>query len=428
MRLLFIHPNFPAQYRHLARHYGAQQGNDVVCVGQKPNASRVKTIPGTRLFGYDLPAFDAGSGDDKALRSALHRARAVAYGATELKRSGFRPDVIFAHIGWGDALFIKDVFPESRLLLYCEFFYRFRGSNFGFDTEFEDLPESHTVRMINAPFLISLNASDWGVSATRWQHNQFPAEYRPRISVIHDGVHTDIVKPNPAARFRVPGTEVVLSPEDEVVTYVARSLEPYRGFHIFMRAIPEIQRRRPKARIVIVGGDEVDYSHQLPPGETYRQRMLRELEGKIDYSRVYMPGRVDFPDYVALLQVSGAHVYLTYPFVLSWSLIEAMSAGCLVVASRTAPVEEVVVDGENGLLVDFFSPEGIAARVDQALDQGDALQPIRDAARRTAVKDFDLQRICLPAHIRLIEQLASGQPPAAGGQAAFSGSSPRSAA
>src|SRR5204863_9549807 len=144
--------------------------------------------------------------------------------------------------------------------------------------------------------------------------------------------------------------------EDAVVTYVERSLEPYRGLLSFMRAIPETQRHRTQAKIVIVGGDDVDYSIKLPEGQTYRQRLLGEMEGKIDWSRVFMPGRLEFPDYLALLQLSSVHVYLTYPFVLSWSLVEAMSAGCLIVASRTAPVEEVISDGVHGLLVDFFSP------------------------------------------------------------------------
>lgn len=409
MRLLFFHPNFPGQYRHLARYYGAQAGNEVVCVGQKPNVLRVKPIPGVKLLGYDLPAFDAGTGDDAVLKRALHRGRAVEFGASELKRTGFRPDVVFAHIGWGDALFLKDVFPDSRLLLYCEYYYRLEGSNFRFDPEYEDQPDGRSVRLINAPFLMALNACDWGVTPTDWQHRQFPGEYRSRISVIHEGILTDIVKPNPAAKLQLPGSETVLSREDEVVTYVARSLEPYRGFPSFMRAIPEIQRRRPQAKIVIVGGDDVDYSIKLPEGQTYRQRLLSELEGKIDLSRVFMPGRLEFPDYVALLQLSAVHVYLTYPFVLSWSLVEAMSAGCLIVASRTAPVEEVIRDGVHGLLVDFFSPGEIAERVDEALRHPRKFDKLREAARQVAVERFDLERVCLPQHLRLVKKLKAGR-------------------
>ena len=172
-----------------------------------------------------------------------------------------------------------------------------------------------------------------------------------------------------------------------------------------MRAIPEIQKRRPKARIVIVGGDEVSYSPRLPPGETYRQRMLRELDGRIDLCRVDFTGKIPYGDYLRLLQRSSVHVYLTYPFVLSWSLLEAMAAGCLVVGSRTPPVQEVIEDGRNGLLTDFFSPEAIAQRIEEALKRPEEQQALRNNARKTVLERYDLKRICLPAQVKLVEKL-----------------------
>jgi glycosyltransferase involved in cell wall biosynthesis len=238
---------------------------------------------------------------------------------------------------------------------------------------------------------MSLDASDWGMVPTRWQQKQFPALHAQRMSVIHDGIDTDRVTPG--------------RPEAELITYVSRNLEPYRGFHTFMRAIPEIQRRRPNARIVIVGGDEISYSPRLAAGQTYRQRMLAELAGGIDLSRVQFTGRIPYSDYLALLRRSAVHVYLTYPFVLSWSLLEAMSAGCLLVGSRTPPVQEVMRDGENGLLVDFFSPQAIAERVVYALEHQAELQPLRQRARLTVVERYDLKRVCLPAQLRLVEAL-----------------------
>jgi glycosyltransferase involved in cell wall biosynthesis len=264
----------------------------------------------------------------------------------------------------------------------------------GFDPEFPMTPEKVLrLRVMNAPLLMSLDAGDWGIAPTQWQKRQFPAVHAPRISVVHDGIDTDAV---------CPRKENI---EEELVTYVARNLEPYRGFHSFMRAIPEIQRRRPKARIVIVGGDGISYSARLPPGQTYRQRMLRELDGKIDLSRVTFTGRIPYADYLALLRRSSVHVYLTYPFVLSWSMLEAMASGCLLVASRTPPVEEVIEDGKNGLLVDFFSTEQIAARVEYALARQKELEELRSNARATVEKRFDLKRVCLPAQRKLVEQL-----------------------
>jgi len=243
--------------------------------------------------------------------------------------------------------------------------------------------------VMNAPLLMSLDAADWTMAPTRWQQRQFPAGYRARMSVIHDGIDTDIATPG--------------NPEEELITYVARNLEPYRGFHTFMRAIPAIQKRRPKARIIIVGGDEVSYSPRLPAGQTYRLLLMKEMGDRIDYSRVQFLGRIPYAEYLSILRRSSVHVYLTYPFVLSWSLLEAMSAGCLVVGSRTPPVEEVIRDGENGLLTDFFSTEAIAAKVDEALSN--RFPQIRERARRTIVENYDLKRICLPAQLELVEAL-----------------------
>jgi len=396
MRFLFVHQNFPGQYRHIAAHL-ARAGHEVVAVGEGPNLKRTPRLPGVKLFAYDAPAQPAPGFSATVVR-AVDRGRRVAAGAAQLKKAGFAPDVMFAHIGWGESLFLKDIWPQARLILYAEFFYRARGADLGFDPEFPASADNLLrLRVMNAPLLMALDVADAGMAPTRWQHHQFPAVQKPRIAVIHDGIDTDVVAP---AGEREP----------ELITYVARNLEPYRGFHSFMRAIPEIQRRRPNARIVIVGGDEVSYSPRLPAGQTYRQRLLAELGSRIDLSRVEFRGKIPYAEYLALLRRSAVHVYLTYPFVLSWSLLEAMAAGCLIVGSRTAPVEEVMRDGENGLLVDFFSPEAIAERVDYALGHAAGLAPLRERARQSVVERFDLRRICLPAQLKLINGVRSTFP------------------
>jgi glycosyltransferase involved in cell wall biosynthesis len=334
VRFLFIHQNFPGQYRHVAP-YLAARGHDVSGLGEKDNVLRQKpNLPGVKLLGYQAPPVDPKTLQPfiASLQRAIHRGRIVARGAARLHKSGFRPDVVAAHIGWGEALFLKDVFPESKLLLYCEFYYNAVGGDVGFDPEFPGSADKvQRLRVMNAPLLMALDAADHGIAPTAWQRRQFPGVYLPRITELHEGIDTDLVKPDPEARFRLPDGRT-LSREDEVITYLSRNLEPYRGYHIYMRALPELQKRRPKAQFIIVGRDEVSYSARLPEGQTYRKRAMAEVGDKIDWSRVHLIPWLPYRDYVSMLQISAAHIYLTYPFVLSWSAMESMAAGCLLIA------------------------------------------------------------------------------------------------
>ena len=265
------------------------------------------------------------------------------------------------------------------------------------------------VRTRNAGNLLGLDAADWGQSPTQWQKSTYPAIYHPTLRVVHEGIDTDTVRPDPQARLRLPGNAPVLAAGEEIVTYVARNLEPYRGFPSFMRSLPAILNARPRAQVVIIGGDEVSYGARLPEGQTYRQRLLDELGGALDRNRVHFLGKVPYATFLKVLQVSAVHVYLTYPFVLSWSMLEAMAAGCLVVGSKTPPVEEVIRDGENGVLVDFFTPEAIAGRVVAALAEPEQFLALRKNARQTMIDAYDLKRICLPEQIRLLETAAGGR-------------------
>ena len=404
MKFLFVHQNFPGQYLHVARHL-AQAGHDVSFITQPHQAQ----IEGVRKLEYRQ---ESAFGRDahpylRELENGLTNGLEVAKLCHWLERDGFVPDIVIGHNGWGEILFIKDVWPQVPLLGYFEFFYRASGSDVDFDREFP--PESDAalrLRTRNAINLLGLNAVDWGQSPTDWQLAQYPERYRDRITVVHEGVDTELVRPDPTARLWL-GNGRCLSCADEIVTFSARDLEPYRGFHIFLRALPELLAKRPAAQVLIVGGDGVSYGRRSQKAANYRMQLLAELGDRLDLRRINFLGRLPYRQYLTVLQISTVHVYLTYPFVLSWSLIEAMATGCVVVSSRTAPVEEVIRDGDNGFLVDFFDCTGLASRIVEALAGRDGIDNdrIKTAARKTVLDRYDLHTVCLPAYRALLRQL-----------------------
>jgi glycosyltransferase involved in cell wall biosynthesis len=412
MNFVFFHQNFPGQYRHLARYLADQPGNKVYFVTQaNHNDMRgvIKIIyrPGFPVssnchpFTLDL---------DRAIRTGT----AVAAACRRLADEGIRPDFAIGHNGWGETLFVKDVFPDVPLLAYFEFFYKEHGLDVDFDPEFTSIfADPARLRMRNAVNLLGFESADWGHTATEWQRRLYPSRMRRRITAIHEGVDTAVVRPDPRAWLKLPDDGRLLRKHDEVITYAARNLEPYRGFHVFMRALPRLLRRRPRAHVLIVGGDGVSYGAPAPNGQSYKQWMLDEVGKELDLDRVHFLGQVPYEVYLRILQVSSVHVYLTYPFVLSWSFIEALAAGCLVVGSATPPVLEVLSDRINGLTVDFFDTDGLVERIEEVLEHPDRMQRLREAARRTAVVDFDLKQRQLPSWLRLIDDLRNGRRPAA---------------
>jgi len=416
VKILFVHQNFPGQYKHLAPAMAQEKENTVVALGEKKNLKQhsIESLSqaGIKLLGYETPKGASNSTHHyiRGLESAVRRGQAVVRATLPLREKGFIPDVVCAHPGWGEALYLKDVFPEAKHLYFLEFFYRARGSDVGFDPEFPNqLDDQFRVRTKNTTLLLSLDAMDWGVSPTAWQRDQHPVPFQNQISVIHDGINTKTVKPNPDASLTLKEKGLTLTQKDEVITYVARNLEPYRGFHSFTRSLPELLRRHPNAHVLILGGDDVSYGRRPPQGTTYRQQYLAEIQDPIDLDRVHFLGKLPYQSYLAVLQVSSAHVYLTYPFVLSWSMLEAMAAGCLVIGSATPPVQEVLHHEENGLLVDFFKTEEIVDTITRVLEHPNRMQALREKARKTVVETFDLESVCLPQHIALIEKLAAGQ-------------------
>ena len=405
MRLLFLHQNFPGQYRHLAAAMAARKGTQVIGLGQ----NETPAIPGVNQLRYKAPEAGKTAPHPYLSRTEGHirHGQAAARAALQLRDKGFSPDVICAHPGWGEALFIRDVFPDAKIILYWEYYFRSQGGDIGFDPpgSIVGLDEAARTRVNNTIQLLQLEAADWGVSPTHWQRSRYPAWAQDRISVIHEGIDTAIATPAGPAEFRLADGRT-LTRDDEVVTYVARNLEPYRGFPQFMRALPELQRMRPHAQVVVVGGDQTSYGRAPAEGGTWREVMLRELADRIDLARVHFVGRVPYPQLLNLFRLTRAHLYLTYPFVLSWSMLDAMACGAPILASGTAPVREVITDGVNGRLVDFFDSEAIAEGLADMLATDQA--PLRAAARAHVLEHYDLHGLCLPLQMTMVDRIAGG--------------------
>lgn len=403
--VLFLHQNFPGQYRHLAPALLAR-GDRVEAIGG-PTARELSGIP---LHRYDpmppggIPACHPWAAD---FQTKVLRGEAVARVLEGLRARGLRPDLIIGHPGWGELLLVKDLYPDVPVLHQVEFVYQLQGGDSDFDPEFSDdiWSRRSKLRLRRATQLLALQDLDWGLAPTPWQASTVPLEYRQRLSVIHEGIDTEAIRPDGPAEIRLQKAGLRIQRGDPVVTFVARNLEPYRGFHQFMRALPELQRRCPAAHVVVVGGDGVSYGQAPREGGTWKNHLLRELGDRLDHSRLHFSGLVPHPVLHTLLRTSACHVYLTYPFVLSWSLLEAMSCAALVVGSATAPVQDVIRDQHNGLLVDFFDHEALASTIAAVLEDGEVYAPLRQIARKTVQDSYDLHRICLPRQLSLVDRL-----------------------
>lgn len=406
MRVLFLHNNFPAQYRHIAGALAARPEHQVM-FGTHQQAG---SLPGVTK-GIFRPARAPHKSTHPYLRwmeGAVLNGQAVYRYCRELKQKGFVPDVVCGHSGWGPTLYVKDVFPEARLLCYFEWYYWARNSDADFlDPASVDEDDACRIRTRNAAILLDLAHCDWGLSPTRFQRSRFPEQFQDKISPLHDGIDTDYFQPAPGARLVLPGLD--LTAAGEILTYATRGMEPYRGFPQFMRAAALLLERRPNLHVVVVGAERVVYGKQLPEGQSYRQLMLAELPG-LDQTRLHFTGLLPYDQYLRVLQASSAHVYLTVPFVLSWSLLESMATGCAVVGSDTAPVREFISDGTNGLLADFFSPGHLAGRIEEILDHPTHRADLRAAARATICDRYALRDL-LGKHVALIEAVAAGRLP-----------------
>lgn len=413
MNILIIHQNFPGQFKHLAPAL-AREGHKVLAMTmQRVNAEEwqgVKLIPYTATRG-STPGIHRWLVD---FETKVIRAEACFRKALELREQGFNPDIIIAHPGWGESLFIKDVWPEAKLGIYCEFFYHAYGADVNFDPEFPstDPGEVCRLRLKNLNYMLHFEFADAGISPTKWQASTFPEPFRSKITVVHDGIDTDVVKPNPGIKVTI-NQRLELTKRDEVITFVNRNLEPYRGYHIFMRALPEILKRRPKAYVLIVGGSGISYGAPPDPNRygglrNWKDIFINEVRGKItedDWKRVFFLGNIPYDHFLAVIQLSSVHVYLTYPFVLSWSLLEAMAVGSAVVASDTAPVKEVIEHEKTGRLVNFFDVKGLVDEICGLIENPEERKRLGENARSFVKENFDLRKVCLPKQIEWVKGL-----------------------
>ena len=402
MKILFIHQNFPGQFKHVAPLLARDRQNEVVALTLSEftgmESVQIVRYQVTRATARDIHPWVAET-ETKVIRGdAAFRA------ACRLREQGFTPDLIIAHPGWGESLFIKEVWPRAKLIIYCEFFYANEGADTGFDPEFTltDPADRCRIKLKNVNNLLHFEIADAGLSPTQWQKSTFPEPFRSKIEVIHDGIDTRTVIPNSTVKAKVG--DHILSRDDEIITFVNRNLEPYRGYHTFMRSLPKILSSRPNARVLIVGGDSVSYGAKAPQGHSWKNLYLNEVISSIDINRVHFLGKVPYNQFLALLQLSTVHVYLTYPFVLSWSLLEAMSAECAIVASDTEPLREAIIDGETGILTSFFDKDQLAERVITLLENPETRRVLGRQARQFAIEHYDLNTVCLPKIMSMIER------------------------
>ncbi|MEM9841469.1 MAG: glycosyltransferase [Pseudomonadota bacterium] len=405
MKILFIHQNFIAQYKHILERLVRAKEHQIVFLTQKTGLPKPVGYSVIEYTPDHIPRKDAYPYSAEFEKACANGAK-VAEICHRLSQQGFRPDIIIGHTGWGEMLFLKEVWPDIPVLSYFEYFYTAKGGAVGFDPEFpisDVMPYIMNAR--NAINHLSYEACDLGQTATQWQKNGYPDSFHDKINVMHEGIRTDICVPNDKAKAYLGRLDVPVTRDDEIFTYMARNMEPVRGFHIFMRALPKILDARPNARVLIIGGNQVSYGRRPPPGQSYRGLLEQEVGARIDWSRVHFLGQVPYQVFLAVMQLSRCHIYLTVPFVPSWSVMEAMSIGAPVLASDVAPVRELIEPEKTGLLTDFFDPDALADRAIELLKNRKLQKKLGAAARRHICAKYDFNDKIAPQNMAMINAL-----------------------
>jgi glycosyltransferase involved in cell wall biosynthesis len=396
MQIVFVHPNHPAQFGHIAARL-AREGHDCVFVSRAADGVR----DGVRCLRFEVKggATEATHYCSRTFENCVWQAHAVY---ETCKASNLAPDLVVGHSGFGSTVFLAELY-RAPIVNYFEYYYHPHGSDMDYRPEF---PPSELdflrARARNAMILLDLETCAAGYTPTIWQRDLLPEAWRSKVEVIHDGVDTEVWRRRELSR-RI-GEELV--PDDvRIVTYVARGLEAMRGFDVFVRVANRIAAAMPNVLFVVVGGDAVHYGNDLRHvrAKTFREHVL--ATERPDLRRFRFLGRVPPARLAEILSLSDLHVYLTVPFVLSWSLLDALACECVVLASDVAPVREVIRDGENGLLRDFFDVEGLAEAAMRVLRDPTGYRQLGRAGRALVENRYSLD-VTYPRLRALFDALA----------------------
>ena len=405
-RVLFVHNNFPGQFGALSQAL-TQRGDLTRAIGSRT----ARDVGDTKVERWAVDRSSTPGLLPMATRveADMIRGRAAGHAALRLRDEGFTPDLIIGHPGWGETLFLKEVFPDAKQILHAEFFYRSKGADTGFDPDFEGprVDGGFRTHAKNAGMALAYVEAEQLVAPTPFRAGLLPALLRDRCRIIHEGIDTDAIRPrnDPSLTFK-SGRKIDRS--TPVITLINRTLEPLRGFNVFMRALPAVLKAVPTARVIVIGKDgPASYGPNAPKGSTWKSVMLKELEGRLDTSRIHFTGYLPHNVMLDVLAVSAAHVYYTYPFVLSWSLIEAMASGCNIIASDTTPVRDALEDGVSATLLDFFDVAALSEALISACEHPERSAPLREAARKVAVERYDKATVCMPAWLNLIDEVSA---------------------